>query len=315
MKNEIASMRCPLCDSDPDSTKSSHSPSKVIADHECGEMICSGCGMVIYEQTDTYSRQISRSFCNEVRYNETMARPHTFAYHCTGLSTNIGRINKDAKGQKLDPGTFIKMKRLRKWDFKTQICDSTDRNLMSAFRKLEILKDRLGLPNPVMERTAYLYRKAQHRGLVKGRTIDEMLTAAVYAACRDLGVPKTLNEIAQAGSVPGKGLSKSYRLLSRELDISIPFLDPMKCIAKIANKANLNEGIKRKAISIMNLITEKEISAGKNPMGLAATVLYICCRETGVKKTQIAIATAAGVTGVTLRNRSKELKNKLELYC
>src|SRR3954453_19767368 len=158
-----------------------------------------------------------------------------------------------------------------------------------------------------MERTAYLYRKAQNRGLVKGRTIDEILTAAVYAACRDLGIPKTLHAIAQAGSVPGKGLSKSYRLLSRELDISIPFLDPMKCIAKIANKANLNESTKRKAISIMNLITEKEISAGKNPMGLAATVLYICCRGKGVKKTQITIATAAGVTGVTLRNRSKEL--------
>ena len=122
-------------------------------------------------------------------------------------------------------------------------------------------------------------------------------------ACRDLGVPQTLNEVAQAGSVSGKGLSKYYRLLRYELDITIPALDPMKCIAKIANKVSLNETTKRKAMAIMNQITEKKISAGKNPIGLAATVLYISCFKTGENKTQSDIAKAAGITGVTLRNR------------
>jgi transcription initiation factor TFIIB len=98
-----------------------------------------------------------------------------------------------------------------------------------------------------------------------------------------------------------------------ELDIKIPTLDPMKCIVKVANKAVLNEKTKRHAIDVMSNVTKKEISAGKNPMGLAATVLYISCIKTGEHRTQKDIAEAARITDVTLRNRFKDLKDKLQL--
>ena len=52
--------------------------------------------------------------------------------------------------------------------------------------------------------------------------------------------------------------------------------------------------------------------AGKNPMGFAGTILYLSCLKTGENKTQTEMAQAAGVTEVTLRNRSKALKSKLE---
>ena len=45
-------------------------------------------------------------------------------------------------------------------------------------------------------------------------------------------------------------------------------------------------------------------------MGLAATVVYA---RTGERKTQMDIADAADTTEVTIRNRFKELKNRLEL--
>ncbi|MFL6434835.1 MAG: transcription initiation factor IIB, partial [Nitrososphaeraceae archaeon] len=90
-------------------------------------------------------------------------------------------------------------------------------------------------------------------------------------------------------------------------------VDQIKCIARVANKANLTEKTKRQAIRIMDEITQMQISAGKNPMGLAATILYLSCLKTGENKTQTDISQAAGVTEVTLRNRFKELKKKLEL--
>ncbi|MFL6398499.1 MAG: transcription initiation factor IIB, partial [Nitrososphaeraceae archaeon] len=104
-----------------------------------------------------------------------------------------------------------------------------------------------------------------------------------------------------------------YRLLLIELDIKVPLVDQIKCIARVANKANLTEKTKRQAIRIMDEITQMQISAGKNPMGLAATILYLSCLKTGENKTQTDISQAAGVTEVTLRNRFKELKKKLEL--
>jgi transcription initiation factor TFIIB len=203
------------------------------------------------------------------------------------------------------------MERLKVWDFRSHAHDSTNRNLIQAFNELDKLKDKLGLPDAVIERTAYIYRKARQRGLVRGRTTDGILSAAIYIACRDLGVPKTLKEVAVASSLRLKTLSRSYRILVTELDISTPpVIDPMKCIVKVANNADLNENTKRRAMDVMNNITKREISAGKHPMAVAATVLYASCLSTGVNKTQTDIADAAGITEVTLRNRYKDLKNR-----
>ena len=98
-----------------------------------------------------------------------------------------------------------------------------------------------------------------------------------------------------------------------ELDIKVPIIDPIKYIAKVGNKVSLNEKTKRQAINIMQDVSKREISAGKDPMGLAATVLYLSCLNNGEHITQLNIADAAGITGVTLRNRFKDLKRQLHL--
>lgn len=313
MKNDVTTILCPVCGSNAHKDNNPRA-STVITDVESGEIICSNCGMVISDRIEDGTRPDSRTFGNEQDYGRIRLGPPTsIAYHDMGLSTTIGRSDKDASGHKLDSATYSKMQRLRTWNLRTQLHRSTNRNFMIAFHKLFGLKDRLGLPDSVVEKAAYTYRKAQQRGIVRGRTIDSILGAAVYAACRELGVPKTLNEVAQASSIREKRLSKAYRILSIELGISIPNLDPMKCIVKVANKVSLNERTKRRAMAIMNQVTEKEISAGKDPMGLAASVIYMSCLGTGENKTQIDIAKAAGVTEVTVRNRFKDLKNKLEL--
>jgi transcription initiation factor TFIIB len=230
-----------------------------------------------------------------------------------GLSTIIGRTDRDASGQKIDAAMRSTMDRLRVWDYRTQIHSATDRNLRNAFFKLDILKDRLGLSDSVIEKAAYIYRKAQQRGLVRGRTISGVLAAAIYISCREMGISRTLKDIASYSNVKFKEVAKSYRLLCIELDLKVPIVDPMKYIAKVANKANLSEKTKRQAAEIMNNINKNELSAGKNPMGLAASVLYMSSLKTGDNITQGDLSDAAGVTEVTLRNRYKDLMNRLEL--
>jgi len=287
----------------------------VITDPESGEIICSNCGMVISQNTEDNTRPEWRSFGSEGGGRNNRSRtgmPTTLARHDKGLTTIIGRTDRDASGNKIDASIRSKMERLKVWDFRSHSHDSTNKNLIQAFNELDKLKDKLCLPDAVIERTAYIYRKARQRGLVRGRTIDGILSAAIYIACRDLGVPKTLKEVAAASSIRFKTLSRSYRILVTELDISTPpVIDPMKCIVKVANNADLNENTKRRAMDVMNNITKREISAGKHPMAVAATVLYVSCLNTGVNKTQTDIADAAGITEVTLRNRYKDLKDKL----
>jgi len=304
-----SSLRCSVCGNK--SVKSAI----VITDHESGEIICSNCGMVISQNIEDNTRPEWRSFGNEEGGGNNRSRtgmPTTLARHDRGLTTIIGRTDKDASGNKIDPSIRSKMERLKVWDFRSHSHDSTNKNLMQAFNELDKLKDKLGLPDAVIERTAYIYRKARKRGLVRGRSIDGILTAAIYIACRDLGVPKTLKEVAAAISIRFKTLSRSYRILVTELDISTPpVIDPMKCIVKVANNADLNENTKRRAMDVMNNLSKREISAGKHPMAVAATVLYVSCLKTGVNIRQADIADAAGITEVTLRNRYKDLKNRI----
>ena len=128
-----------------------------------------------------------------------------------------------------------------------------------------------------------------------------------------MGVSKTLKDISAAGDIRHKYLSRAYRLLIVELDLKVPIVDPMKCIAKVANKVSLSEKTKRQAMSIMNDVAKNGISAGKDPMGLGATVLYLSSLKTGENITQHDISNAAGITEVTLRNRVKNLRSQLDL--
>ncbi|MFL6317574.1 MAG: transcription initiation factor IIB family protein, partial [Nitrososphaeraceae archaeon] len=213
----------------------------------------------------------------------------------------------------IDAAMHATMQRLRTWDSRAHIRTSSDISLIQAFNELDILKDKLALPDVVVEKSAYIYRKAKSNGLTRGRTISGLVAASTYIACREMSTPRTLKDIAAAANINRKYLAKAYRLLLIELDIKVPLVDQIKCIARVANKANLTEKTKRQAIRIMDEITQMQISAGKNPMGLAATILYLSCLKTGENKTQTDISQAAGVTEVTLRNRFKELKKKLEL--
>jgi transcription initiation factor TFIIB len=181
---------------------------------------------------------------------------------------------------------------------------------MRAFSELERLKDKLGLSDAIVQKTAYIYRKAQEKRLARGRSVSSILAAAIYIACREMGAARTLRDVTEITNVKRKVLSRSYRLLVLELDIKVPSVDPMKCIVKIANKAKLGEKTQRMAMSTMSDLINKEISAGKDPMGLAATVLYLSCLTNSETTTQRDIAEAAGVTEVTIRNRFKDLKTQ-----
>ena len=133
----------------------------------------------------------------------------SLARHDMGLSTIIGRTDRDASGQKINAVMRTTMERLRTWDFRTQAHTPTDRSLRQAFFQLDVLKDKLRLSDTVVEKTAYIYRKAQERGLVRGRTISGILAAAVYIACRELGNPRTLKDVAVDSNVKLKEVARS----------------------------------------------------------------------------------------------------------
>ncbi len=280
-----------------------------IADPESGELVCSDCGLVFSEKAPE-NRAEWRNFGSENNDRARTGSPMSLAQHDMGLNTVIGNNNKDSRGQNIDPSMHSTMQRLRTYNFRSQAHTSTDRNLMRAFGELGRQRDKLGLSDAMIDKTAYIYRKALGKGLVRGRSIYAILAAAIYIACREMGAVRSLKDIGEITNVKRKVISRSYRILIQELEMIMPVIDPMKCIAKIANKAKLSEKSKRMAIDAMKDLVNTEASAGKGPMGLAATILYLSCLRNDEAVTQKYIAEAAGVTEVTIRNRIKDLKSR-----
>jgi transcription initiation factor TFIIB len=321
---EYSKILCPNCNVNYDNKNDNRN---IINDPESGEIICGICGLVLSIEKSQEIRPEWRNFNTEQSNNRIRTgMPTSLARHDMGLSTIIGRTDRDYTGNAIDTSIKSTIDRLRILDYRTQLHSSTDRSLKKAFSELDYLRDKLALPDSVVEKTAYIYRKAQQRGMIRGRTVSAMLAAATYIACREIGVGKTLKDIAEGSNVKPKTLSQCYRTLLTELDIKTPMLDLMRCVAKVASRMQLNEMTSRQAMGIMHNAMKSEASTGKNPMGLAAAVLYISYHNNNIKnsaqrksndsddkRTQTSFAQASGITDVTLRNTVKSLKNQLLL--
>ena len=297
MAQQIASkQRCPRC-----------GKNTIITDMEIGELICGRCGYVISERLENSGPEW-RSFLDDKTSKARTGAGTSLTIHDRGLATVINPINRDSVGKPLSYSMKKTLKRLRIWDNRTQVHDSVDRNLRHAFIELGKMKDKLALSDAVIEKAAYIYRKALDKKLVRGRSITALIAASVYAACRNTETPRTLNDITAAINIKRKDLALCYRMLIKELDLKIPVVDSVQCIARIASKAGLSEKTKRYAVKILKKAKQNRISAGKDPMGMAASALYISTLRMGMNISQKVIAQAAGVTEVTLRNRCKGLK-------
>ncbi len=283
---------------------------KMISDETTGELCCGRCGFVITDKIlDTGAEW--RSFSNDESNRARTGAGTSLTIHDMGLSTIIGKANKDATGKPLSSGVKSSIERLRTWDSRSQANSSADRNLRQALNEMDKLKDKLALTSAVIEKAAYIYRKAMERKLVRGRSIQGLVAACIYAACRNTETPRTLDDVANGINIRRKEVARGYRLIFRELDLKMPVVDPVKGVSRIASIAELSEKCKRKAIQILNQAKKVGIVAGKDPMGIAAAALYLACISIGETKSQKDISIASGVTEVTIRNRCAGLRKML----
>ncbi|MCH2404009.1 MAG: transcription initiation factor IIB [Nitrososphaerales archaeon] len=285
----------------------------IVIDSSGGEMNCSNCGFVVVDKIEEEGPEW-RAFSKEEKDDRARTGvPSSLAMHDMGLATVIGAEDRDAAGRSLPASMKAAIERLRTWDGRSQVHEPVDRNLRQAFSELDRLADKLNLSDAVIEKAAYIYRKALEKGLVRGRSISALIAASLYAACRDTETPRTLKDVAAACNIKKKDIARCYRLLLREMNMRMPVVDPTKCVSRIASKAGLSEKTKRSALVILHKAEATRTSAGKDPMGLAAAALYVACVMEGESKTQKDVAEAAGVTEVTIRNRYKGLKAALQM--
>lgn len=282
----------------------------IITDSERGEVYCGGCGLVLLQNMADQTHE-NHGYTQEEFMSQTRTGPATsLTMHDKGLSTVIGK-DVDSTGHKISNATRTTFNRLRTWDQRSKSRSTS--SLSKAFTQLNAMKTKLGVPDSVVENAAYIYRKAVAARLTRGRTMTSLISAALYAACRGTNTPRTLDDIAKAGNVERRILSRDLRTLIKRLDLTLEQYDTSGFIVKIANNMNLKEKTKRDALLLLKRCEDEKITSGKHPVAQAAASLYLSCIMNGEKLSQKKFSEAAGVSDVTIRNRAALIKKVLKL--
>jgi len=283
-----------------------------MKDYESAEIVCMGCGYVVVAELTNQGPEW-RAFDAEQRAKRARAgAPATFTIHDKGLSTMIDWHDRDVHGQRIPHGQKAQIYRLRKWQRRIRVSDATERNLAFALSEISKIANNLNLPKNILETASVIYRKAVKERLIRGRSIQGVTAAAIYVACRQCGVARTLDDIAQASTVNKKEVGRCYRFLLKQLNYFIPPVKTSQYITKFANQLTTGGNAEEIAHKILFAAKELKLTSGRGPTGIAAAASYIAAILTGERKTQREIAEIAQVTEVTIRNRYKELVERLQ---
>jgi transcription initiation factor TFIIB len=287
-------------------------PEYIVFDEERGEYICTLTGEVV-EETVIDTGPEWRAYTPEEKTRRSrVGSPLTHTLPDYGVLTTISGY-RDATGRKLEARLRLEASRLRRLQAKLRATTSIEKNIEQAAREITRLVEALNLPRSIIDTAMMIYRQAAEKGLVRGRSLESMAAAAVYAACRIRGIPRNIDDIGALVKGGRKEVARCYRLIVRELKLKMPIVDPVKYVSRIASALRLSPAVEKRAAEILIEARRRGLTAGKDPAGLAAAAIYIAALELGERRTQKEIAAAAGVTEVTVRNRYKELVQKLKI--
>ena len=279
----------------------------LVTDEEHGETVCADCGLVVEADEIDHGPEWRAFDSSERDSKSRVGAPTTTMMHDRGLSTNIGWQNKDAYGRALSSRQREKMQRLRTWNERFRTRNSKERNLKQALGEIDRMASALGLPENVRETASVIYRRALAEDLLPGRSIEGVATAALYAAARQAGTPRSLDEIATVSRVDKMELTRTYRYVVRELKLEIQPADPEQYVPRFASELGLSEEATRQARELLRSSREAGVHSGKSPVGLAAAAIYAAALLTNEKVTQSEVSEVANISEVTIRNRYHEL--------
>ncbi len=292
--------KCPECGS-----------KNIIKDYDTGEDVCSNCGLVIAQKFHDRGPEW-RAFDKEEKDKKPrIGLPLTYTIHDMGLMTSISNLDRDAYGKPLKPHQRATSYRLRKWQKRTRFYDAKEQSLALGLNQVITISNRLQLPKNAMENASLIFRKALKEGLSRGRSLEELAAASVYLSCRQLGIPRSLDQVSEISGLRKTEIGRSYRLIVKELDYKLPPPSPMEYVSRPLNEAGKSGKTEDIAYKILLAAKEARLTLGKAPTGLAAAAGYIASILTGERMTQKELAEKMKCTEVTIRNRYKELVEKL----
>jgi transcription initiation factor TFIIB len=285
----------------------------IFFDENRGLLVCEECGLVHSEKHIDRGPEWRAFDADQKKKRTRTGAPMTYMIHDKGLSTMIDWKNRDIFGKEIPAKLRGQIYRLRKWQSRIRVSDATERNLTFALSELDRIASNLDLQKNLRECSAKIYRDAVEAHLIRGRSIEGVAAASLYAACRMYKVPRTLNEVAEIARVDKKEIGRSFRFISKELELNLNPTKPLDFLTRFVSELELSAKCQKMAKTIIRMAEERGLTSGRGPTGVCAAAIYAACILTKERRTQRKIARVSCVTEVTVRNRFSELVENLNL--
>ncbi|NIP62049.1 MAG: transcription factor IIB [Nitrosopumilaceae archaeon] len=306
--NTIETQCCPECSS------------ALVDDIQNGEIICSGCGVVVADQMEDYGPESKSSDLEERMRLARATGQTTYSQHDLGISTEISISAKDFSGKSINSEVANQMHNLRKWQQRVRVSSPRERRLANVLTKIGEGCQNISLPKNVLETSSMIYRNLDEVLDVKGKSVVSISAATIYMACKQCEVVRSLEEICRGICAPKDVKTKTklaaryYRTMVMEMgSVKAPVVTMDRYISKIANMTQTEARVERLALEISSKTKDNSIADGKAPNGIAAAYLYIASVLLGQNVLQRDVSSIAGVTEVTIRNRCKEILTNYKL--
>lgn len=276
----------------------------VVTDPFAGEMVCARCGSVLKERLpDSTSPEHPMIDVEDFVAMSRTGTPNLLSYSDRGLSTTFS-----PKPVKDVSASAKKYRRLKKIDSQRE----EERRLVRPLTILNTISGNLYLPLAATERAAHLIRKALKANFARGRRMDEVVGACVYAACRLEKVPRSLSEVADISNVPKNDLARAYRRLLYHLNLKIETYGPEEFLSNIASKLKITMKTRKVALEMLDKIREGGRD-GRHPVVLCAAVLWLASLRAGESISKTRLAQEARTTPSSIRATANSILKESSL--
>jgi len=217
--------KCPECRSD------------LVTDYKSGEVYCKKCGYIIEDSMVDKGPEWRAFDEDQVAKKMRTGSAMKFTKQDKGLVTEIDRHDRDIKGGAVLPQRKALLYRLRKWQRRSRVAESIDRNLSLALPELDRMCTQLNLSKSIQEDCAYFYRRATAKGLTKGKGTEAMVAATIFLICKKHKTPQTLSNLRRVANVKRRDFGRCITILKRlyKNNESLIF-----CLDNIPGKDNKN---------------------------------------------------------------------------
>ncbi|CAL1536558.1 unnamed protein product [Lymnaea stagnalis] len=283
-----------------------HPDIPLVEDYHAGDMICSVCGLVVGDRVIDVGSEW-RTFSNEksTKDNSRVGAAENPLFDGSDMSTMIatGTASDNLRDEFGKP-----MYRNRR----TVSMNSSDRALLTAFREIGQMADRLNLPKMLVDRANTLFKQVHEGKALKGRSNDAIVSACMYIACRQEGVPRTLKEICAVSKISKKEIGRVFKLILKNLETNVDLITTGDFMSRFCSNLSLPSSVQKAATHIARKAVEMDLVPGRSPISVAAAAIYMASQASDDKKTAKEIGDIAGVAEVTIRQSYKSMIPKAD---